>query len=49
MAAAVKKYPSNELLGPGEMWVMLDSGANCDAGDIEEHFKDCVPFQLLQY
>ena len=44
MALAMKKCPSNGLLGPGEMWVMLDSGANVDATSIEEHLKDCVPF-----
>ena len=44
MAAAMKKCPSNELLEPGEMWVMLSSGANIDAADIEHHFKDYVPF-----
>ena len=40
----MKKWPSNKLLGPGEMWVMLDSGSNMDAANIEEHFKDYVPF-----
>jgi hypothetical protein len=44
MAAAMKKCPSNDLLEAGEVWVMLDSGANIDAADIEEHFKDYVPF-----
>ena len=31
MAAPMKKCPSNELLRPGEIWVMLDSGSNIDA------------------
>ena len=43
MAAAMKKCPSNELFGPGGMWVMLHSGANIDAADIEEHCKHYAP------
>ena len=49
MAAAMKKSPSNELLGPGEMWVMSDSGVNIDAANIEEHLKDDVHVCRLQY
>ena len=41
---AAEKAPKDVELAPGETWCMFDTGANIDAADIEEHFRDFVPF-----
>ena len=35
-----KLCPSNKLLKPGERWLLMDTGANIDAADIEAHFPE---------
>ena len=40
LAQAASQHPSNDLLPPGEQWVMMDSGANVDAADISSNFPE---------
>ena len=44
LAQIARNRPDDRLLGPGEIWVMLDTGANVDAAKIAEHFPEYLNY-----